>query len=92
MMSSILHHWAFYAYVVWVLVVVAVILWPRRACGQGDTTLKLGHKRPVRLTTSKLDAAETCQSEKAVEDLRMKPVGNSSSPCPDGEEAKDLAG
>jgi hypothetical protein len=79
MMSIILHHWAFYAFVVWVVVVVTVNLRPRRACGQADTS-------------SKLYVDATCQSEKAVEDLRMKSVRNSSSPRPDRVKAKDLTG
>ena len=45
MMRLILHHWAFHAYVVWLLVVVVVIL-----CREGHVSTivkKLWHKRRV---------------------------------------------
>jgi hypothetical protein len=85
-MRLILHHWAFSAYVVWMLVVVVVILWPK---GHVSTIVKKWwHKRRVSVTTSKLNAAATSPSENAVEVLRMKSVTICSSPCPDGEEAK----
>ena len=45
MMRLILHHWAFHAYVVWLLVVVVVILWRE---GHVSTIVKkLWHKRRV---------------------------------------------
>lgn len=90
MMRLILHHWALSAYVVWLLVVVVVNLWRE---GDVSTILKKWwHKRRVNVTTSKLNAAATSQSENAVEVLRMKSVKTCSSPCPDGEEAKSRTG
>jgi hypothetical protein len=48
MMRLILHHWAFHAYVVWMLVIIVVILW----CEGHVSTIvkKLWHKRRVSVT------------------------------------------
>lgn len=89
-MRLILHHWAFHAYVVWMLAVVVVILWRK---GHASAILKKWWlSRHGSVTPSKLHAAATSQSENAVEVLRMKPVTLCSSPGPDGEAARHWTG
>jgi hypothetical protein len=87
MIRLILHHWAFHVYLAWMFVVVVVILWHK---GHVGTFLNLWYKRLIHVTTSKMNAAATYQSENAVEDLRVISVKKRST-CPNGEETKGLS-
>jgi hypothetical protein len=48
MASIILHHWAIYVYLVWIVTVSAIILCQRKTSGKQSVTPPLRAARPVR--------------------------------------------
>jgi hypothetical protein len=54
MTSILLHHWAVYGYLAWVLMVTTAIVWQSRAQGKAEATSRVWQTRPVLVPTPNL--------------------------------------